>query len=130
MLRRPDGPTFQLFVFQGDDGSVYPQGIRAVPWADADVVPWILQTGQPDVPQLFVNPSGAGTATIDPPGGEEPLRLRIGRNGLVELGNDPTLVSQTLPGALITVLSPSGRRIVQFEWTGLREDDPYVLDSL
>ena len=129
-LRRPDGPTFQLFVFQESDGSVYPQGIGAVPWADADVVPWILQTGLPGVPQLFVNPSGAGTATIDPPGGEEPLRLTIGRDGLVDLGNDPTLVSQTLPGALITVLSPSGRRIVQFEWTGLREDDPYVLDSL
>ena len=127
LLRRPDGPTFQLFV-QGDGGAVSAQGIRHLPWADADVTPWIIGTGQPGEPLLVVNPTGAGTATIDPAGGENPWRLRIGRSGIADLGTDPALVSQLLPGTHITVVSPSGRRVVETEWTG--EDDPYVLDSL
>lgn len=129
LIKRPDGATFQLFVFQGEDGSVYPQGFRPVPWADAELVPWILQAGQPGM-QLLVSPSGAGTATIAPAGGEEPLRLRIGRNGVADLGDDPELVTRTLSHALVTVLAPSGRRIVQIEFPGLGEDDPYVLQSL
>ena len=71
LLRRPDGPVFQLFV-QGDRGAVSAQGIRHLPWADAAVTPWIIQSEQPGVPQLLVNPSGAGTATITPAGGEQP----------------------------------------------------------
>jgi hypothetical protein len=127
LLRRPDGPTFQLFV-QGDGGAVSAQGVRHLPWADADVTPWIIATGQPGAPLLVVNPSGAGTATIEPAGGQDPWRLRIGRSGIADLGNDPALVPQLQPGAHITVLSPSGRRVVETEWVS--EDDPYVLDSL
>ena len=131
LLRRPDGATFQLFVFQDEDGAVYPQGISPVPWDDAELVPWILQAGHPGVQQVLVNPSGAGTATIDPAGGEESLRVTIGRNGTGVLGADPSYLPRILRGAIITVLSPSGRRIVQLEWTAYSsEDDPYLLDSL
>jgi hypothetical protein len=129
LLRRPDGPTFQVFV-QGEGGAVSAQGIRHLPWADADVTPWIIQTGQPGAPLRVVNPSGAGTATIDPAGGENPWRLRIGRSGIADLGNDPALVSQLQPGAHITVLSPSGRTVVETDWTSENDLDPYVLDSL
>ncbi len=86
------------------------------------------RAGQPGAPLLLVNPSGAGTATIGPEEGEDPWRLRIGRNGIADLGNDPALGSQLQRGAHITVLSPSGRKVVETEWTS--EDDPYVLDSL
>ena len=127
LLRRPDGPTFQLFV-QGDDSAVSPHGIRHLPWADADVTPWILHSERPGSPLLLVNPSGAGTATIGPAGGEDPWRLRIGRNGIADLGNDQGLVAQLEAGAHITVLAPSGREIVETEW--INENDPYVLDSL
>ncbi len=129
LLRRPDGPTFQLFV-QGEGGAVSAQGIRHLPWADADVTPWIVRTGEPGAPLRVVNPSGAGTATIAPAGGEEPVRLRIGRSGLAEIAAESSFLARTLPGAVITVRSPSGRQVVETEWTGEDELDPYVLDSL
>ncbi len=131
LLRRPDGPTFQLFV-QGERGAVYGHGIRHLPWADADVTPWIIQTqtGQPGAPQLLVNPSGAGTATIASAGGEDSVRLRIGRNGIAEIGAESWFIVRGQPGARITVLSPSGRKVVETEWSGEEELDPYVLDSL
>jgi hypothetical protein len=129
LLRRSDGPTFQLFVLQSRDGEVFAQGIRPVPWADAHIVPWIHQTGEPGTQELLINPSGAGTGTIASAAGDESMRLSIGRNGVAALGID-SFLSRTLDGALITVLSPSGRRVVQFEWTALGEDDPYLLDSL
>jgi hypothetical protein len=130
LLRRPDGATFQLFVFQGDDGSVYPQGIHPVAWADAHLVPWILQSGQPEVPQLLVNRSGAGTATIARAGGEAPVRFRIGRTGVADLGDDPAAVARMLSSARVTVLAPSGRELVRVQLPGSGEDDPYALDSL
>jgi hypothetical protein len=129
LLRRPDGPTFQLFV-QGDGGAVSAQGIRHLPWADADVTPWIIQTDQPGVPQLLVNPSGAGTATIAASGGDESVRIRIGPTGIAEIGAESSFVQRGLPGAKITVLSPSGRKVVETEWTGEEQLDPYVLKSL
>ena len=85
---------------------------------------------EPGAPLRVVNPSGAGSATIAPAGGEEPVRLRIGRSGLAEIAAESSFLARTLPGAVITVRSPSGRQVVETEWTGEDELDPYVLDSL
>lgn len=129
VLRRPDGPTFQLFVLDGDDGYAYPQGVRHVPWGEADQVPWILQTGQPGTPLTLVNPSGAGTVVIEPPGGQEPRRVRIGANGLANLGGDQAVDAHELSGAQITVLSPKGREVATTEWSESDNFDPFALES-
>ena len=128
-MRRPDGATFQLFALQDEGGGTFAQGLRHVPWADGDVVPWVLETGQTGAPLLLVNPSGAGTALVSRLRGEEPLRVRIGRNGLANLGGDQGVAMRRLSGAALTVLSPSGRELVETEWAEFGESDPFVVGA-
>ena len=130
LVRRSDGPTFQLFVFQEADGRAFPQGMRHLPWAGADTVPWILQTGQPETPLTLVNPTGAGTAVIEPPGGQAARRVPIGRDGTANLGDDQAIDAHELSGSVITVLSPKGREVATTTWSEAGYDfDPFALES-
>ena len=128
-MRRPDGATFQLFALQDEGGGTFAQGLRHVPWADGDVVPWVLETGQPGTPLLLINPAGAGTALVRRSRGEDPLRLRIGRNGLANLGGDQGAAMRRFSGASLTVLSPSGRVLVETDWAEFGQSDPFVVGA-
>lgn len=128
LVRRADGPMFQLFVFQLGTGETYPQGVRHVPRAQADLLPWITQTGQPGTPLLLVNPSGEGTAVLKPPGAAV-RRVKIGADGLANLGDDQALASRELSGSQIRVLSTTGRRVVSTDWPNAGDFDPFVLDG-
>lgn len=126
VVRRADGPTFQLFLLEQGAGRVYPQGVRHVPWAHADLLPWITQTGEPSTPLLLVNPSGAGTAVLQVPGAGE-RRVRIGADGLANLGDDQAVASTVLSG--VTVLSPGGRTVASIDWPNSGDFDPFALAS-
>ena len=125
LLRRPDGPVFQLFVSEGGDG-VFPQGLRHVAWDQADVLPWVLQSGQPGRLLLrLINPSGAGEVVITPEGAES-RRFEIGADGLVDLGGGQGVTARTIAGAVVTISSPSGRVVVRTTLSG-QDDDPLVV---
>jgi hypothetical protein len=126
VVRRADGPTFQLFLLEQGAGRVYPQGVRHVAWAHPDLLPWITQTGEPSTPLLLVNPSGAGTVVLQPPGAEQ-RRVRIGADGLANLGDDQAVASTELSGSTVTVLSPGGRTVASTVWPYEGDFDPFVL---
>jgi hypothetical protein len=128
LVRRADGPTFQLFLMQRGAGRVYPQGVRHVPWAHADLLPWITQTGEPGMPLLLVNPSGGGTAVLRPLG-VAPRRVVIGADGLANLGDDQAVASMELSDSTVTVLSTSGRPVADIYWPNEGDFDPFVLKS-
>ena len=128
LVRRADGPTFQLFVYQLGVGEIYPQGVHPVPWAKADLLPWITQTGEPGTPVLLVNPSGKGTAVLDRPGAAQ-RRVLIGTDGLAKLSDDQAFASRDLSGSKITVLSPQGREVVTTDMPESGDFDPFALDS-
>jgi hypothetical protein len=128
VVRRADGPTLQLFLLQQGAGRVYPQGVRHVPWAHADLLPWITQTGEPSTPLLLVNPRGAGTAVLEPPGRAR-RRVPIGADGLANLGDDQAVASTQLSGSTVTVLSTSGRTVASIDWPNAGDFDPLALAS-
>lgn len=128
VVRRADGPTFQLFLLEQGAGRVYPQGVRHVPWAHADLLPWITQTGEPSTPLLLVNPSGEGTAVLQPAGRAQ-RRVPIGADGLANLGDDQAVASTQLSGSTITVRSPSGRTVARIDWPNAGDFDPFALAS-
>jgi hypothetical protein len=127
LVRRADGPTFHLFLSQLGAGETYPQGVHPVPWDQADLRPWITQTGEPGTPLFLVNPSGEGTVLLEPPGAAK-RRVLIGADGLAKLGDDLAFASRELAGSSITVLSPGGRVVVNTEWPA-SDFDPFALDS-
>ena len=127
LLRRPDGPMFQLFVSETVDG-VFPQGLRHVAWGDAGVLPWVLQSGQPGRLLLrLVNPSGAGEVVVTPEG-TGPRRFEIGADGVANLGEGEALTARTVAGAAVTIFSPSGRVVVRTTLSG-QDHDPFALRS-
>ena len=123
-LRRPDGATFQLFAFQNPEG-VFSQGLRHVPWADADVLPWLFESGDPGRPMLLINPTGAGTASVSYP--DEPPRVVTFRaNGTARFGvGAPS--APNLYRAVIEVRSPTGELVVKAALTAVSNEDPFVL---
>ena len=126
-LRRPDGAAFQLFVRE-EGTELFAQEIRHVPWGEADVLPWVVQNGQPGSPLLLISPSGVGTVVVAPRDGSETRRLAIEADGLADLG-DQGAVGADLTGALLTVLAPSGRTVVQTVWSDQAASDPFVLEQ-
>jgi hypothetical protein len=126
VVRRADGPTFQLFLMQEGADRVYPQGVRHVPWAHADVLPWITQTGEPGTPLLLVNPSGGGSVALLPLGAAA-RRVVIGADGLANLGDDQAVASRELSDSTVTVLSPSGRIVATIDWPNEGDFDPFAL---
>ena len=126
VVRRGDGPTFQLFVMQFGAGRVYPQGVRHVPWAHADLLPWITQTGEPGTPLFLVNPRGGGTVVLEPAGAPR-RRVVIGADGLANLGDDQAVASTQLSGSTVTVLSTSGRTVATIDWPNEGDFDPFAL---
>jgi hypothetical protein len=128
VVRRADGPTFQLFVMQFGAGRVYPQGVRHVPWAHADQLPWITQTGELGTPLFLVNPSGRGTVVLQPAGAAQ-RRVVIGADGLANLGDDQAVASTELSGSTVRVLSTSGRTVASIDWPNEGDFDPFALAS-
>jgi hypothetical protein len=125
-LRRPDGATFQTVVFEHPGGETFIQDLRHVPWAAADVTPWLLATGQPGTPLLLLNPSGPGRVTITPVVGSRKRTIPIGRDGTANLGDDQAVAAQELFGATATVFDAGGRRVVRAALSD-GSDDPFLV---
>jgi hypothetical protein len=125
-LRRSDGVAFQTVVVQHPGGETYTQDLRHVAWRDADVVPWLLATGEFGTPLLLLNPSGPGRVVITPAYGEPKLTVRIGKGGVANLGADQAVMSNRLLGATATVYDAAGRRVVRTTLAG-PNDDPFLL---
>ena len=124
-LRRADGATFQLFAFQHQD-HVFPEGVRHVPWAEADVLPWLFESGDPGRPMLLINPTGAGTASVSYPD-EPPRVVTFGANGTARFGvGAPS--APNLYRAVIEVRAPTGELVVKSALNGVSNDDPFALD--
>lgn len=123
--RLPDGPTFHLFIAVDDVTGGYSASVRRVPWATADVTPWLLVPPEAGKPVLLVNPSGPGTAMIEYDG-QPPRTVAIERSGLAELATDQ-FAAYNVYGASVTVRAPDGRRIVRSTLTHPRDDDIFVL---
>jgi len=127
VLRRKDGPTFQLlYSFGGDDGGST-DGPRHVAWRGADRAPYVLQFVHPEIPLLLVNPSGAGTAMVKWPEGRPGERIRIGGDGLGNLMPGGSLPVAAFSGASVIVRSPSGDVVGRTRWEDNRAFDPFVL---
>jgi hypothetical protein len=125
-IRRTDGPAFQLLVGQSEAGERFAHGPLGVPWADADVMPWVFESGDPSKPLLVINPTGRGTAAVSYP--EEPPRIvTFGPEGTAPLGvGGPS--APRLFGAVIEVRSPAGRVVVEAAVRTVSSEDPLVLD--
>jgi hypothetical protein len=125
-LRRPDGASFQTALFQNSNGETFTMNFRSVPWADADVVPWLLTSGDPDLPLLLVVPSGRGEIVVRPSTDDGETRYRVGADGLVNLGEDQAVAADRVFGATVTVLDRLGHRVVRAKLAN-PDDDPFVL---
>ncbi len=125
-IRRIDGPTFQVLVGQAEAGETFAHGPLGVPWADADVMPWVFESGDPSQPLLVINPTGRGSAAVSYP--QEPPRVvRFDAEGTAPLGvGGPS--APHLFGATIEVRSPSGRLVVKAALRTISAEDPLVLD--
>lgn len=125
-IRRADGPAYQLLVGQTVTGETFAHGPLNVPWADADVMPWVFESGDPSTPLLVINPTGRGTASVSHP--DEPPRLvRFEADGLAPLGAGAPSASN-LFGAVIEVRSTSGQLVVKAAVRTVSSADPLVLD--
>lgn len=123
--RLPDGPAFHVFVVVDEGSGAYSASVRRVPWAEADVTPWLFVQPEADKPVLLVNPSRRGVAVIEYDG-QPTRRVTIGRRGLAQLARDQ-FTAYNIYGATVTVLAPDGRRVVRSTLTHLGDDDIFVL---
>jgi hypothetical protein len=123
LVSRPDGVRLQALVGE-QDGHPFGAGVRALPVREPDVTPWLLEPFTTQDPTLLLVPTGPGTLVYRRPGRE--ARLPIGPGGtvaLVEPGSDPP----TARGAQVTVLDPTGRRVLTTTLPRGPVDDPLAM---
>lgn len=127
-VRRAEGAAFHVFV-TADEESQEPQmtDVRRVPWRDADVMPWVFypDPGDPEQTVRVINPSGAGTVTVDLDDARR-LSAPTASSGIGTLGQH--LSVSDLAGATIRVLSPEGRHVMRGSLPKISEQDVFVLD--
>ena len=111
---------------QGATGETFVHGPLQVPWADADVLPWLFEGGDPSRPMVLINPTGAGTASVSYPD-EPPRVVTLDVRGTGPLGvGGPS--APNLFGAVVEVRAPSGRLVVKNQLRTVSGQDPWVLD--
>ncbi len=123
LVDRPDGVRLRALVGEQDDHG-FVAGVRALPVADPDAAPWLLEPFTDQDPTFVLVPTGPGTLVYQRPGRE--ARLPIGENGVapvVEPGPNPP----TARGAVVTVLDESGHELMTTTLPAGPLDDPLAL---
>ncbi|HEX6921938.1 MAG TPA: hypothetical protein VF314_17100 [Actinomycetes bacterium] len=131
VVRRRDGPTFQTLLAENGDPSTsegvstWAQGLRPVPWADADRMPWLADPGGGPTGRVsLISPSGRGTAVVAE-AGRDPVTVRLDATGVALL---PAGLGNPYGGSpiVVTVRSPSGRVVVQTALSPQQLEDPFL----
>ena len=110
LMRRHDGAMFQAFIYSDAMIALNSFHASAVRWSLADRMPYAFSTHEVGAPVLLVNPSGTGSATVDP-GFGRPLRVRFDANGIATLAADGNEAA-TVDGARVVIRDPSGRTVL------------------
>ena len=131
VVRRRDGPTFQTLLAENGDPSTaegvgtWAQGLRPVPWADADRTPWLSDPGGGPTGRIsLISPSGRGTAVVAE-AGRDPVTVRLDATGVALL---PPGVGNPYEGTatVVTVRAPSGRVVVKSAFSPQQLEDPFL----
>jgi hypothetical protein len=124
LVTRADGQRFQALV--GQQGDVdFPAGVRALPPAADERLPWLLEPFSPSDPTLLLCPTGSGSLEYRRPGRSvRVLPVRDGVAALVEPGPSPPSAS----GADVTLRDPAGRVLLRTTLPQAGFDDPLALD--
>jgi hypothetical protein len=125
LVTREDGQRFQALVGQQGDLD-FPAGVRALPRAADERLPWLLEPFSPSDPTLLLCPTGPGSLTYRRAG--RPARVLPVRDdgvaALVEPGPSPPSAS----GAEVTLRDPDGRVLLRTTLPEPGFDDPMALD--
>ncbi len=100
LVRRDDGPAFQVLVVRNGASPPTVSEVRRVPWRDAATVPWLFERGERGTAVLLLTTARGGTAVVRVPG--EPVRrVPIGADGIAVVEPE-TSQSQALRGGSVT----------------------------
>ena len=124
LVTRPDGVRLHALVGEYR-GSEFTAGVRALPTADPDEVPFLLEPFSPEDPTYLLCPTGAGSVVYRRTGNPD-RRLTVSETGALAL-IPPGPSPPTARGAEVSVHDPAGRHLLTARLPRQGTDDPLAL---